>query len=162
MIRAPSFANPSRYVVSPRSASPRRQHDAGPTAFDVEAQKTDFTPNVDSYRLRTGPASSEVRERLRLGNDEELVSRSRRYLADEQQDETAVAWRERRSVDSPRRRERSWPGCASGASPAREATTSPSLEGPRSRRAREGGHPQRREGHSVLGAALEGRRGRHR
>ncbi|MCD2191467.1 GntR family transcriptional regulator [Actinomycetospora soli] len=79
-----------RRLASERFA--RRHREAGLAAFSVEAQKTGFTPNVDQLEIATGPAAPEIRDRLRLGDDEEVVSRSRRYLADGQPVETAVSY----------------------------------------------------------------------
>ncbi|WP_018333437.1 GntR family transcriptional regulator [Actinomycetospora chiangmaiensis] len=79
-----------RRLASERFA--RRHREAGLAAFSVEAQKAGFTPNVDQLEIATGPASPEIRDRLRLADDEEVVSRSRRYLADGQPVETAVSY----------------------------------------------------------------------
>lgn len=79
-----------RRLASERFA--RRHREAGLAAFSVEAQKTGFTPNVDQLEIATGPARPEIRDRLRLAEDEEVVSRSRRYLADGQPVETAVSY----------------------------------------------------------------------
>ncbi|MCD2194088.1 GntR family transcriptional regulator [Actinomycetospora endophytica] len=79
-----------RRLASERFA--RRHREAGLAAFSVEAQKTGFTPNVDQLEIATGPASPEIRDRLRLGDDEQVVSRSRRYLADGQPVEMAVSY----------------------------------------------------------------------
>ena len=79
-----------RRLASERFA--RRHREAGLAAFSVEAQKTGFTPNVDQMEISTGPASPEIRDRLRLRDGEEVVSRSRRYLADGQPVETAVSY----------------------------------------------------------------------
>ena len=79
-----------RRLASERFA--RRHREAGLAAFSVEAQKTGFTPNVDQLEIATGPAAPEIRDRLRLADDEEVVSRSRRYLADGQPVETAVSY----------------------------------------------------------------------
>ncbi|WP_433801660.1 GntR family transcriptional regulator [Actinomycetospora sp. CA-084318] len=79
-----------RRLASKRFA--RRHREAGLAAFSVEAQKTGFTPNVDQLEIATGPAAPEIRDRLRLDDDEEVVSRSRRYLADGQPVETAVSY----------------------------------------------------------------------
>jgi GntR family transcriptional regulator len=79
-----------RRLASERFA--RRHREAGLAAFSVEAQKTGFTPNVDQLEVSTGPAPAEIRDRLRLADDEEVVVRSRRYLADGQPVETAVSY----------------------------------------------------------------------
>ena len=79
-----------RRLASERFA--RRHREAGLAAFSVEAQKTGFTPNVDHMKISTGPATAEIRDRLRLSDGEEVVVRSRRYLADGQPVETAVSY----------------------------------------------------------------------
>lgn len=79
-----------RRLASERFA--RRHREAGLAAFSVEAQKTGFTPNVDQMEISTGPATAEIRDRLRLADGEEVVVRSRRYLADGQPVETAVSY----------------------------------------------------------------------
>lgn len=79
-----------RRLTSERFA--RRHREAGLAAFSVEAQKTGFKPNVDQLEVSTGPATPEIRDRLCLGDEEEVVSRSRRYLADGQPVETAVSY----------------------------------------------------------------------
>lgn len=79
-----------RRLASERFA--RRHREAGLAAFSVEAQKTGFTPNVDQLEVSTGAATAEIRDRLRLADDEDVVVRSRRYLADGQPVETAVSY----------------------------------------------------------------------
>lgn len=79
-----------RRLASERFA--RRHREAGLAAFSVEAQKSGFTPGVDQLEVSTGEASAEIRDRLRLGDGEEVVSRSRRYLADGQPVEIAVSY----------------------------------------------------------------------
>ena len=79
-----------RRLASERFA--RRHREAGLAAFGVEAEKTGFTPRVDQLRVSTDAAGPEIRNRLRLAEDEQVVVRSRRYLADGQPVETAVSY----------------------------------------------------------------------
>ncbi|MEU4376594.1 GntR family transcriptional regulator [Pseudonocardia alni] len=79
-----------RRLASERFA--RRHRKAGLAAFGVEAEKTGFTPRVDQLEVSTASPPDEIRDRLRLGDDEDVVVRSRRYLADGQPVETAVSY----------------------------------------------------------------------
>lgn len=79
-----------RRLASERFA--RRHREAGLAAFSVEAEKTGFVPRVDQLEVTTAAPSSEIRDRLRLGEDDDVVIRSRRYLADGQPVETAVSY----------------------------------------------------------------------
>ncbi|MEU6698713.1 GntR family transcriptional regulator [Pseudonocardia sp. NPDC046786] len=79
-----------RRLASERFA--RRHREAGLAAFGVEAEKTGFTPRVDQLEVSTALPSEEIRDRLRLAADEEVVVRSRRYLADGQPVETAISY----------------------------------------------------------------------
>ena len=79
-----------RRLASERFA--RRHRKAGLAAFGVEAGKTGFTPRVDQLEVSTASPPDEIRDRLRLGDDEDVVVRSRRYLADGQPVETAVSY----------------------------------------------------------------------
>ncbi|TGD85876.1 GntR family transcriptional regulator [Mycolicibacterium sp. CH28] len=83
-------APPIRRLASDRFA--RRHRASGKAAFTVEAEKSGYTPQVDNItvtRERTDPV---VAERLRLNADEEVVVRSRRYLADGKPVETATSY----------------------------------------------------------------------
>lgn len=79
-----------RRLASERFA--RRHREAGLAAFGVEAEKTGFTPRVDQLEVSTAGAPGEIRDRLRIGDGENVVIRSRRYLADGQPVETAVSY----------------------------------------------------------------------
>ena len=79
-----------RRLASERFA--RRHRQAGLAAFSVEAEKIGFVPTVDQLEVSTAAPSSEIRDRLRLGDDDQVVVRSRRYLADGQPVETAVSY----------------------------------------------------------------------
>lgn len=71
---------PVRRVASDRFA--RRHREAGRAAFLAEAEKAGMTPQVDEVRVSRKPAPEPVRQRLKLVDDEEVIVRSRRYLAD--------------------------------------------------------------------------------
>src|ERR1700761_3632200 len=78
-----------------RLASDRfaRQHRAsGKAAFTVEAEKSGYTPQVDNITVTRERPDSVVAERLRLTTDDEVVVRSRRYLADGKPVETATSY----------------------------------------------------------------------
>lgn len=79
-----------RRLASERFA--RRHREAGLAAFGVEAEKTGFTPRVDQLEVSTSVPDDEIRDRLRLDESEQVVVRSRRYLADGQPVETAVSY----------------------------------------------------------------------
>jgi GntR family transcriptional regulator len=83
-------APPIRRLASDRFA---RQHRAsGKAAFTVEAEKSGYTPQVDNITVTRETPDSVVAERLRLTADEEVVVRSRRYLADGKPVETATSY----------------------------------------------------------------------
>ena len=79
-----------RRLASERFA--RRHREAGLAAFGVEAEKTGFIPRVDQLEVSTASPPDEIRDRLRLGDGEDVVVRFRRYLADGQPVETAVSY----------------------------------------------------------------------
>ena len=81
---------PVRRLASDRFL--RRHREAGQAAFLVEAAKTGASPTVDQIEVTTGRAPEDVRERLRLGEDDRVVVRSRRYLADGRPMEAAVSF----------------------------------------------------------------------
>jgi GntR family transcriptional regulator len=81
---------PVRRLASDRFA--RRHRDAGKAAFLAEAEKAGVAPKVDEIVVTRGPAPQEVRERLKLLDGDEVVIRSRRYLADGSPIETAVSY----------------------------------------------------------------------
>ncbi|MCV7377650.1 GntR family transcriptional regulator [Mycobacterium alsense] len=79
-----------RRLASDRFA---RQHRAeGQAAFTVEAEKSGYSPQVDNIVVTREKPDSLVAERLRLSADDEVVVRSRRYLADGRPIETAVSY----------------------------------------------------------------------
>lgn len=86
-VRTPA---PVRRLASDRFA--RQHREAGQAAFLAEAEKAGVRPSVDQIEItRTDPTAS-VRERLRLSDGEQIVSRSRRYLADDRPIEVAVSF----------------------------------------------------------------------
>lgn len=83
-------APPIRRLASDRFA---RQHRAeGKAAFTVEAEKSGYSPEVDNIVVRHERPNSFVAERLRLSSEDEIVVRSRRYLANGRPVETAVSY----------------------------------------------------------------------
>ena len=81
---------PVRRLASDRFA--RRHREAGQAAFLAETAKAGLTPKVDEIEVSRGQAPENIRERLRLQADEEVVIRSRRYLADGVPIETAISY----------------------------------------------------------------------
>jgi len=80
---------PVRRLASDRFA--RAHREAGKAAFLAEAEKSGFHPSVDQIEVTRTEAPAAVRERLRL--DSGLVlSRSRRYFADDRPVELAVSY----------------------------------------------------------------------
>jgi GntR family transcriptional regulator len=81
---------PIRRLASDRFA--RRHRGSGKAAFTVEAEKSGYTPQVDNITVTRKAPNSVVAERLRLSEDDEVVVRSRRYLADGRPIETAISY----------------------------------------------------------------------
>lgn len=81
---------PVRRLASDRFA--RKHRDAGQAAFLAEAEKAGVRPRVDQIEITRGAPPPDVQERLRLDDGEEVVVRSRRYLADERPIETAISF----------------------------------------------------------------------
>jgi GntR family transcriptional regulator len=81
---------PVRRLASDRFA--RKHRLAGQAAFLVEAEKSGVTAHVDQIEVARGEPRADIRERLRLGDGERVVTRSRRYLADERPVEIAVSF----------------------------------------------------------------------
>lgn len=79
-----------RRLASDRFA--RRHRDSGKAAFTVEAEKSGYAPQVDHITVTRERPNSTVAERLRLKADDDVVVRSRRYLADGRPVETAVSY----------------------------------------------------------------------
>jgi GntR family transcriptional regulator len=81
---------PVRRLASDRFL--RRHREAGQAAFLAEADKSGVRPQVDQIEVTKSAPPGEVRERLRLADGEQVVVRSRRYLADERPVETAISY----------------------------------------------------------------------
>lgn len=80
---------PVRRLASDRFA--RRHRDAGQAAFLAEAEKAGVRPAIDQIEVCRAAAPESIRERLRLTDGEQVVIRSRRYLADARPIELAVS-----------------------------------------------------------------------
>lgn len=83
-------APPIRRLASDRFA--RRHRASGKAAFTVEAEKSGYSPQVDNITVTREKPNSTVAERLRLTPDDEVIVRSRRYLADGRPVETATSY----------------------------------------------------------------------
>lgn len=83
-------APPIRRLASDRFARAHRA--SGKAAFTVEAEKSGYTPRVDNIAVTREKPSPVVAEHLRLTPDDEVVVRSRRYLADGKPIETAISY----------------------------------------------------------------------
>lgn len=83
-------APPIRRLASDRFA---RQHRAdGKAAFTIEAEKSGYAPQVDNIVVSREKPNPTVAERLRVSEDDEIVVRSRRYVANSRPVETAVSY----------------------------------------------------------------------
>ena len=80
---------PVRRLASDRFA--RKHREAGKAAFIAEAEKAGVRPRVDQIEITRGEPAADVRERLRMGDSEKVLVRSRRYLADDRPIELAVS-----------------------------------------------------------------------
>jgi GntR family transcriptional regulator len=80
---------PVRRLASDRFA--RKHRDAGKAAFLAETEKAGVRPTIDEIVVATAFPSPGVRERLALSEGDEVVTRSRRYLADGRPIELAVS-----------------------------------------------------------------------
>ena len=81
---------PIRRLASDRFA--RKHRAEGKAAFTVEAEKAGYSPQVDNIVVTRERPNSVVAERLRVSINDEIVVRSRRYLANERPIETAVSY----------------------------------------------------------------------
>lgn len=81
---------PIRRLASDRFA--RRHRARGKAAFTVEAEKSGYTPHVDNITVTREKPNPVVAEHLRLTPDDDVVVRSRRYLADGKPIETAISY----------------------------------------------------------------------
>jgi GntR family transcriptional regulator len=80
---------PVRRLASDRFA--REHREAGKAAFLAEAEKGGFRPHVDEIEVARVEAPAAIRERLQL-DDGLVLSRSRRYFADDRPVELAVSY----------------------------------------------------------------------
>lgn len=81
---------PIRRLASDRFA--RRHRARGKAAFTVEAEQSGYTPQVDNITVSRAKANATVAERLRLAPKDEVIVRSRRYLADGRPVEIATSY----------------------------------------------------------------------
>ena len=81
---------PIRRLASDRFA--RQHRTEGRAAFTVEAEKSGYSPQVDNIVVSREKPNAFVAERLRVSADDDIVVRSRRYLANDQPVETAVSY----------------------------------------------------------------------
>jgi GntR family transcriptional regulator len=81
---------PVRRLASDRFAQRHRKE--GKAAFLAEAGQAAREPDVDMIKVSTAAPPAEVAERLRLGEHDQAVIRSRRYLLDGRPVETAVSY----------------------------------------------------------------------
>ncbi|HVM13928.1 MAG TPA: GntR family transcriptional regulator [Egibacteraceae bacterium] len=81
---------PVRRLASDRFA--RRHREAGKSAFLAEAEKAGVAADVDEIEVGTARPPDDIRERLKLAEGDDVVIRSRRYLADGAPIETAVSY----------------------------------------------------------------------
>lgn len=81
---------PVRRLGSDRFA--RRHRKEGKAAFVAETEARGAKPTVDMLDVREEQPTAEVAERLRLGEDDKVTVRSRRYLMDGSPVETAVSY----------------------------------------------------------------------
>jgi GntR family transcriptional regulator len=81
---------PVRRLASDRFA--QRYRKEGKAAFTVEAEQAGASPRVDMIKVTEERPTAEVADRLKLGDDDQVVVRSRRYLLDERPVETAVSY----------------------------------------------------------------------
>ena len=86
------FVRPVRQSDDSRQIDSRETSRQGKAAFTVEAEKSGYSPQVDNIVVTREKPNSTVAERLRVSTDDEVVVRSRRYLADERPIETAVSY----------------------------------------------------------------------
>src|SRR5207248_2071876 len=81
---------PVRRLASDRFA--QRYRKEGKAAFVIETEQAGAAGSVDMIRVTEDRPPAEVADRLRLGEDETTVVRSRRYLLDGRPVETAVSY----------------------------------------------------------------------
>jgi GntR family transcriptional regulator len=81
---------PVRRLASDRFA--QRYRKEGKAAFTIEAEQAGAEPRVDKIQVSQEEPPAEVADRLKLGHQDQVVVRSRRYLLDARPVETAVSY----------------------------------------------------------------------
>jgi GntR family transcriptional regulator len=81
---------PVRRLASDRFA--QRYRKEGKAAFTIEAEQAGAEPRVDRIQVSQEQPPAEVADRLKLGDRDRVVVRSRRYLLDARPVETAVSY----------------------------------------------------------------------
>lgn len=81
---------PVRRLASDRFA--QRYRKEGKAAFTIEAELAGAKPGVDRLTVTEQVAPGEVADRLKLGDQDRVVVRSRRYLLDDRPVETAISY----------------------------------------------------------------------
>lgn len=81
---------PVRRLASDRFS--RRHREAGKAAFMAETEKVGVQASVDQIRVQETRPPSEIQQKLRISDNDQVVVRSRRYLADGIPVETAVSY----------------------------------------------------------------------
>jgi len=81
---------PARRLASDRFA--QRYRKEGKAAFTIEAEQAGAEPRVDRIQVSEEEPPAEVADRLRLGDRDQVVVWSRRYLLDDRPVETAVSY----------------------------------------------------------------------
>ena len=81
---------PVRRLASDRFA--QRYRKEGKAAFTIEAEQAGAEARVDRIQVSQERPTAEVADRLKLGDQDQVVVRSRRYLLDDRPVETAVSY----------------------------------------------------------------------
>src|SRR6266496_2348988 len=81
---------PVRRLASDRFAHRHRKE--GKAAFSIEAEQHGVSPAVDMIKVSEAKPPAEVADRLKIGDDDQVVVRSRRYLLDARPVETAISY----------------------------------------------------------------------
>jgi GntR family transcriptional regulator len=81
---------PVRRLASDRFA--QRYRKEGKAAFTIEAEQAGAEARVDRIQVSQERPTAEVADRLKLGDGDRVVVRSRRYLLDDRPVETAVSY----------------------------------------------------------------------
>jgi GntR family transcriptional regulator len=81
---------PVRRLASDRFAQRHRKQ--GKAAFTVEAEQVGATGTVDLIKVSEGQPPADIADRLRVSDEQTVVTRSRRYLLDGKPVETAISY----------------------------------------------------------------------